>query len=269
MKRIKLLSIIWLLLLFLTGCGCSIETVDEHNRKADSEAYERSSALEELLSSKAAAIENSSTTVENKESSGETTVPARDTLSESTYDTTGNNTSSITSNSIDTDTSSETAIAPSSKGDEQTTVPPSAIQTTTVKDTESRDSSDTESDTTYEYILVHITITCSKAVGHKDLNTSADIPENGIFLDKDIAVKSGSSVYDALITALKDNNINYTENSGYITGINNLNEKECGKYSGWKFRVNNVYPNVGCSGYTLSDGDNILWGYVLSHTDIY
>lgn len=181
MKRIKLLSIIWLLLLFLTGCGCSIETVDEHNRKADSEAYERSSALEELLSSKAAAIEES----------------------------------------------------------------------------------------TYEYILVHITITCSKAVGHKDLNTSADIPENGIFLDKDIAVKSGSSVYDALITALKDNNINYTENSGYITGINNLNEKECGKYSGWKFRVNNVYPNVGCSGYTLSDGDNILWGYVLSHTDIY
>ena len=42
---------------------------------------------------------------------------------------------------------------------------------------------------------------------------------------------------------------------GYIEGINNLYEFDCGEQSGWMYSVNGWFPNYGCSRYQLKDGD--------------
>lgn len=215
-QKLKLLYLWLSLIMLITGCGCTIETPNQHNKRIEEEALNRSEAFSQLLSSNEASIslDNTAATEPSNE----------DFLSETTGYTLEN------------------------------------TDMNTVK---------TEENTTSPYILVHITVTCSQVINHKELNTKALIPDNGIFLDTYVAVKAGSSVYDALETALTDNNMSFSQKAGYITGICNLNEKECGKYSGWKYSVNSVYGNVGCNDYTLSDGDNILWGYVASFNDTY
>ena len=49
--------------------------------------------------------------------------------------------------------------------------------------------------------------------------------------------------------------------SYYIEGINHLYEFDCGPESGWMYKVNEWFPNYGCSVYTLKDGDDIVWCY--------
>ena len=49
--------------------------------------------------------------------------------------------------------------------------------------------------------------------------------------------------------------------SVYIEGIGNLYEFDGGPLSGWMYSVNGVFPNVGCSGCDLHDGDVIAWRY--------
>lgn len=49
--------------------------------------------------------------------------------------------------------------------------------------------------------------------------------------------------------------------SYYVEGINHLYEFDCGPESGWMFKVNEWFPNYGCSAYTLKDGDDIVWCY--------
>jgi len=50
-------------------------------------------------------------------------------------------------------------------------------------------------------------------------------------------------------------------NSVYIVGINNLYEFDCGELSGWRYKVNGLFPNYGGSRYGLKDWDVIEWVY--------
>ena len=47
----------------------------------------------------------------------------------------------------------------------------------------------------------------------------------------------------------------------YIEGIGNLYEFDCGPQSGWMYFVNEVSPSIGCSSYTLADGDAVSFRY--------
>ena len=49
--------------------------------------------------------------------------------------------------------------------------------------------------------------------------------------------------------------------SYYVEGINHLYEFDCGPESGWMYKVNEWFPNYGCSAYTLKPGDDIVWCY--------
>ena len=77
----------------------------------------------------------------------------------------------------------------------------------------------------------------------------------------------GESVYDLLVREMQNNRIHMEAsftpayNSAYVEGINNLYEKECGRYSGWMYCVNGWYPNYGCSRYQIQSGDVIEWHY--------
>ena len=50
-------------------------------------------------------------------------------------------------------------------------------------------------------------------------------------------------------------------NSAYIEGIGNLYEFDCGETSGWMYKVNDWFPNYGCSRYQLQNGDVVEWEY--------
>ena len=94
------------------------------------------------------------------------------------------------------------------------------------------------------------------------------MPKDGWILKKQtVEFEEGETVFDVLKRVLKENKIqmesSYTPMYGsyYVEGINQLYEFDCGKNSGWMYRVNGWYPNYGCSSYTLESGDEIEWRY--------
>jgi len=94
------------------------------------------------------------------------------------------------------------------------------------------------------------------------------VPADGILLAP-AAVKfaEGESAFDVLKRVCRESKIHmeFSETpvyqSAYIEGIGNLYEFDCGEGSGWMYRVNGEFPNVGCSRYALADGDTVEWVY--------
>lgn len=94
------------------------------------------------------------------------------------------------------------------------------------------------------------------------------IPEDGVILEKTTYKgTTDNTVFDALNTLCRNNDIqlefSYTPlyASYYIEGINYLYEFDGGPQSGWMYKVNDWFPNYGCSSYYLKDGDVIVWCY--------
>ncbi len=94
------------------------------------------------------------------------------------------------------------------------------------------------------------------------------VPEDGvIFEEKTVTFYDGESVFNLLLREMKKNKI-HTEfentpiyNSAYIEGIANIYEFDCGELSGWMYKVNDWFPNYGCSRYRLKEGDKVEWVY--------
>ena len=79
--------------------------------------------------------------------------------------------------------------------------------------------------------------------------------------------QSGDTVFDVFRRLLREEKLHFeyvdakAYGSVYIEGIGNIYEFDCGPQSGWMFNVNGVHPGLGCSAYTLADGDAILFQY--------
>ena len=94
------------------------------------------------------------------------------------------------------------------------------------------------------------------------------VPEDGILLKKTtVSFESGDSVFDVLRRCLREQNVHFeyvdakAYGSIYIEGIGNLYEFDCGEQSGWLYFVNGISPGLGCSGYTVANGDEIVFAY--------
>ena len=94
------------------------------------------------------------------------------------------------------------------------------------------------------------------------------VPEDGVILAvTEVEFNSGDSVFDVFRQVLREKKIHFeyvdasAYDSVYIEGIGNIYEFDCGPQSGWMFCVNDVYPGLGCSSYTLADGDVIVFSY--------
>lgn len=90
------------------------------------------------------------------------------------------------------------------------------------------------------------------------------IPSDGVILPQTtFDFSEGETVYDILLEASKEYDIpmDFSAGSGYVRALNHIYEFDYGELSGWMYRVNGVTPSVGCTQYTLSDGDNIEWLY--------
>ncbi len=124
-----------------------------------------------------------------------------------------------------------------------------------------------------------ISISCKTVLAHpNDLSQSAkkSVPASGIILPPtEASFSEGESVLDVLLRITREHGIpmeyQYTPlyKSSYIEGIGNLYEFDCGELSGWEYRVNGVFPKMGCSNYILTDGDTVEWLYTCDFgTDI-
>ena len=94
------------------------------------------------------------------------------------------------------------------------------------------------------------------------------VPEDGIMLAAtEVEFIGGESVFDVFRKVLREEKIHFeyvdasAYDSVYIEGIGNIYEFDRGPQSGWMFSVNDVYPGLGCSAYTLADGDVIVFSY--------
>ena len=52
-----------------------------------------------------------------------------------------------------------------------------------------------------------------------------------------------------------------TTAGAYVEGIGYLYEYAFGNLSGWLYRVNGAFADVGCSQYRLQEGDAVEWMY--------
>ena len=114
-------------------------------------------------------------------------------------------------------------------------------------------------------------ISCATILDNKDKMSPdiADIvPSDGwIMKPEKVEITDGESVFDVLVRLCREKNIHmeYTMtpiyNSAYIEGIANIYEFDCGDLSGWMYKVNDWYPNYGCSRYVIENNDTVEWNY--------
>lgn len=116
-----------------------------------------------------------------------------------------------------------------------------------------------------------ITIVCPTIFDNLDsLNREKApyVPKDGIILpETQVSFSEGDTVFDVLQRVCQATDIqleySYTPlyESYYVEGINHLYEFDCGPESGWMYKVNDWFPNYGCSAYRLTDGEQIVWCY--------
>lgn len=130
-------------------------------------------------------------------------------------------------------------------------------------------------DITPESETVTISIRCDTIRDHWDdldpaLRDDQYVPPDGVLLSEmECVLRPGDTVFDILTRAVKHNRLQMEYQgagdsqfgSVYIQGIGYLYELSCGPLSGWMYRVNGRFPDGGCSGYTLQDGDTVEWLY--------
>ena len=116
-----------------------------------------------------------------------------------------------------------------------------------------------------------VSISCASILDHMELckeEKQALVPAGGWILQPvEAAFTEGESAFDVLQRVCRENKIHmeFTDTplyqSAYIEGIANLYEFDCGDRSGWMYKVNDWFPNYGCSRYELQDGDTVEWVY--------
>ena len=116
-----------------------------------------------------------------------------------------------------------------------------------------------------------ISISCATILDNMDALDKKKvnlIPKDGWILKPvTVSFQEGESVFDVLQRVCKEKKIHMEfsntpiYNSAYIEGIYNIYEFDVGSLSGWTYKVNDWFPNYGCSRYQLKDGDVISWAY--------
>ncbi len=88
---------------------------------------------------------------------------------------------------------------------------------------------------------------------------------------REVKVSKGSSVGELFVQVLEEEDrLSYVNQEGYISSVTKggktLAARDLGKNSGWKYMVNGVSPAVGMNDKKLSDGDEVVWYYVVDYT---
>lgn len=122
-----------------------------------------------------------------------------------------------------------------------------------------------------EGLTCSIAIYCDTILNNWDKLDTAKasyVPADGVILaPTQVNFESGETVFDVLkrVCDAYGIQIEYSwtpmYNSYYVEGIHQLYEFDCGPQSGWMYKVNEWFPNYGCSEYKLTGGETIVWCY--------
>lgn len=123
----------------------------------------------------------------------------------------------------------------------------------------------------------YITIECKtaaemKSAGKLKASVAEVVPDDGIILPRtEITLKKGDTALEMLLRTTREREI-HTSYQGdtsygaaYVEAIGNLFEKDCGKKSGWMYKVDGKYPNYGSDKLKLKGGEEILWIYTCNN----
>ena len=97
----------------------------------------------------------------------------------------------------------------------------------------------------------------------------ATAAEKGMLFEKTtLLLYEGESVLDILKRVCETQNIRIETNGDYVEGIDGLYEFDLGSESGWMFAVGGKRMGVSSEDYLPKDGDEIVWMYVTSYTEV-
>lgn len=234
----KLSLALAVILIISIFAGCSAQKEETDSTKDDTTITQTVSAETEQTSQKGNESETTDKQVEN---------------------TTDKTTESNSASSASKEKEKEKATSKSSgaaKTTQKKTTP------TTAKTTKKPESTVSTCTLTIECTAVLDNMSSLKA-GHEKY-----VPDDGYILsNKKMTVSKGDTVYDVLKEACSENGIRLTASNStfgiYVSGINNIDEKDCGKNSGWTYWVNGNMPMVTCGKYTVNNGDEIKFSYVV------
>lgn len=144
---------------------------------------------------------------------------------------------------------------------------------TTEKLTTSKATTNKNEPTVKDEISCTLNVECKSILNNMDKlkdGHSEYVPANGyIIKGYKYTAKAGFTAYDALKKACEDNGIKLTAKSSmygtYVSGINNIDEFDCGSQSGWMYSINGNRPNVSASSQRVTDGDEITFEYVCEY----
>lgn len=250
---------------------------DERNAKApalqESEAQTESNISSDVFSD--------TSTEKDSKSTGQTDATATTQTVPTTQTTRTGNAATVTEAGVGTTTG--TAVG-TTAGAANRTEAPSTAATQTTAITQNTTEAATQTTATTQDTTEAATVTCTIAISCATILDNMDslvdskkdiIPSDGTILaTTTVTVEEGQSVYDALRKACQQAGIPLDASGAnaygttYVKGINNIYEFDCGSLSGWKYCVNGVYPNYGCSSYILKEGDRIVWNYTCTMNDL-
>lgn len=181
---------------------------------------------------------------------------------------------SVTSKSGKENTTSVVSTVQTTEFDAHTTIKVQA-DSTTLSTTKSPSTQTTKSSTTAtsSSVTATISIECKSILDNMDnlaKGHESYVPSDGVILDEYTATyNKKTTAYDLLSDACKENNISVSSEKTsfgmYVSGINNLDEFDCGQQSGWTYYVNGKMPNVASSAYKLKNGDKVVFSYTCSY----
>lgn len=243
------------LLVFASGCaqgGAEISSAADSS--AASASVSSQAPAESDISSEESGQDDSSDTSDMQEASSEReTVPS----SQNTAQSQAAASSSATSSKASSAQPAASSAAQSSPQKEESSSQPASSAA-------SVSSAGQKSE-----ITVHIVVECKTAVSYGNaIASDSRIAKDGVMCDETLTLKSGATVYDALIAAKSLTTgtqliVNATQGTfgAYISSIQALAEKACGSKSGWIYFVNGTSQSAACSSIKLNDGDKIEWRY--------
>lgn len=223
-------------------------TSDELRQVLDTRAAQQQSDIEAQLDGSAAQADGSAAENTETTQSGET-------------DTKSDGTGHVGQAPADSGTANAADPAPSSPTDPEPSAPAQP-------DTPAQPEPEPEPE---EKSTCTISVRCDTILNNMDSldpDKASYVPSSGVLLSKTtVTISDGDSAYDVLKRACSAAGLqleaSYTAAYGsyYVEGIGHLYEFDCGPESGWMYKVNGWFPNYGCSSYTVSDGDNIVFCY--------
>lgn len=108
-------------------------------------------------------------------------------------------------------------------------------------------------------------ISCKTVLSNKSaLQSNYQVPAGGKIYEKKMEFEEGDTVIDVL----KRTGVDIDISKGYVAGIDGLYEFDCGKNSGWMYRVNGKFPNYMAGKCKLHDGDKVEWLYTCVRGDL-